>query len=246
MFNLILASAAAPNDFGPLYTETLMGRFPVEPWNTCSNFAFLAIIIYWIRKTGLNYRRFPLLAAALPILTIGFLGGTIYHATRGHPLWLILDFGPILLLTLLAAFYFWQQLTGKIWLAFILLLLPPLLVRGIPSAFTALTLHHKIALGYIGLAFSIILPALLYCRKLHWRGLTQLCACLIAFALAITARQLDSTSGAALLPMGSHFLWHLWGALATHLLISFIYLSNTLAVLRSSPVEPRRQAEQIH
>ena len=36
-----------PNDNGPIYVETLMGRFPVEPWNTYSNLLFLALIVFW-------------------------------------------------------------------------------------------------------------------------------------------------------------------------------------------------------
>ena len=39
-----------PGDFGPFYAETHMGRLPVEPWNTFSNLAFLAIAVYWAFK----------------------------------------------------------------------------------------------------------------------------------------------------------------------------------------------------
>ena len=39
-----------PNDRGPIYLETLMGRFPVEPWNTFSNLLFLALIVFWFLR----------------------------------------------------------------------------------------------------------------------------------------------------------------------------------------------------
>ena len=42
-----------PRDQGPIYLETVMGRFPVEPWNTASNLLFLAIIVFWyVRVRG--------------------------------------------------------------------------------------------------------------------------------------------------------------------------------------------------
>jgi hemolysin III len=33
-------------DHGPIYAETVPGRFPVEPWATLTNLIFLAVIIY--------------------------------------------------------------------------------------------------------------------------------------------------------------------------------------------------------
>ena len=43
----ILLQLEFPKDSGPVYTETLPGSFPVEPFNTFSNIIFLAIVIYF-------------------------------------------------------------------------------------------------------------------------------------------------------------------------------------------------------
>ena len=91
-----------PPDFGPIYAETDLTRFPVEPWNVASNLIFLIIIFLFARRTRLNYRRYPLVVLALPILAVGFTGGTIFHATRSNRLWLMMDYLPIMILCLLA------------------------------------------------------------------------------------------------------------------------------------------------
>jgi len=63
-----------PNDSGPIYRETIAGRFPVEPFNTLSNLLFLAIIVYFSAKVYKDYKRQAFLALAIPILFIGFFG----------------------------------------------------------------------------------------------------------------------------------------------------------------------------
>ena len=125
---LPLIPALSPHDFGPIYSETDLSRFPVEPWNSYSNLAFLALLSYWAIKIRPHWRHYLLLTIALPILALGFLGGTIYHATRSSRLWLVLDFGPIFMLAALAAFYFWWQITRRAWLAGVLLCVPLIII----------------------------------------------------------------------------------------------------------------------
>ena len=103
-----------PNDHGPIYLETLMGRFPVEPWNTISNLLFLALIIYWFARVRGDVAVHRFIAYSLPVLLIGWAGGTVYHATRSHDVWLFLDFGPIALLVLAVAVFFWRR-QGVAW-----------------------------------------------------------------------------------------------------------------------------------
>jgi hemolysin III len=111
---------AAVADFGPIYAETNLSRFPAEPWNTCSNVAFLTLLIYWAWRTRLALRQYPLIVGSLPVLLVGFIGGSLYNATRASSLWLILDFVPIFILTLSAAIWFWYKLIGNRLLAVLL------------------------------------------------------------------------------------------------------------------------------
>lgn len=102
-----------PADFGPIYAETLPGRFPVEPWNTFSNLIFLFVFLNFLRRIRHNPRRYPITLTSLIILIIGLTGGTIYHATRSHNIWLILDFVPIGILVIIGTIFFWYRLTGS-------------------------------------------------------------------------------------------------------------------------------------
>ena len=144
----------------------------------------------------------------------------MYHASRSANLWLFMDFIPITVLALLAAYHFWRGVVHSRLLAGVLVLTPALAVRAARSVFDAGAHHLHISLGYIGLAVTILLPAVLYCRGRGWREGWFLAAAFVSFAGAITFRIADS---AALLPMGTHFLWHLLGGLSCILLMEFIY-----------------------
>ena len=69
-----------PNDHGLIYKETILGRLPVEPWNTASNLVFLFVVIYWSLKVYPYAKDHLFLAYSLPILFIGYIGGTVYHS----------------------------------------------------------------------------------------------------------------------------------------------------------------------
>ena len=100
-------------DLGPRYAETDLGHFPVEPWATWTNLIFAVVIVYWTRRLRGSWRRHRLLAAALPLLTAGWIGGTVYHATRCHVFWTLLDWCPIVVLVLLAAGWLWRRQIGR-------------------------------------------------------------------------------------------------------------------------------------
>jgi len=208
-----------PNDFGPIYSETDLSRFPVEPWNTYSNLIFLFIFLYFLRKTRLDYKRHPLIVFSLPILLLGFIGGTLFHATRSHSIWLIMDFVPIFILTMSASLYFWLLLVKNRAIAGVLVLALILIPRSIASLLN-FKFSVVISFGYIGLALTIVLPAFIYCLK-HAKGmLGYLSAALLFFAVAISFRILDKQM---LLPMGTHFLWHLFGGLSAFAMMLVIY-----------------------
>jgi hypothetical protein len=215
-----------PNDPGPIYTETLLAShpdsWPIEPWNTWSNIIFVAIIIHTVLRTRLDYRRYPLVVFSLPVLTIGFLGGTIYHATRSHALWLFLDFIPILVLTSAAAVSYWRALVGstpKAVLCFLLVATSGRVLAGIIQTERAVT----ISLGYLAAALSIVTPLFFLVRKQSRDERMLLAGIIVTFASAVGFRMIDRpTPGVPLepiLPMGTHFLWHLCGGLAVWLLM---------------------------
>lgn len=129
-----------------------------------------------------------------------------------------MDFVPIFLLAITASLYFWLLLVKNRSLAATLVLAPIFIPRAAATFFN-LKFSMLISLGYLGLAFTIILPAFIYCAK-HARPLLgYLLAALLFFIVAISFRVLDKQ---ALLPMGTHFLWHLFGGLSTLAIMTLI------------------------
>lgn len=208
-----------PNDFGPIYAETDLSRFPVEPWNTASNLIFLLIIIYFAWTTRLNFKKYPLIVFSLPILFVGFFGGTVFHATRSNRIWLMMDYLPIMILSLLASMALLKELLGSWIEAFGVGAILFIGVRVI-FAYSALPIGFRISIGYTSLALIIILPAIFVSKKAEWLGISYILSAIIFFAGAITFRILDS---AKILPMGTHFLWHIFGGVSVFCLIKFLF-----------------------
>lgn len=214
-----------PNDFGPIYTETLpglaAGTLPVEPWNTWSNSIFVLLLVHIVFRTRLDYQRHPLIVISLPILAIGIIGGTVYHATRSHFVWLFMDFMPILILTSAAALAFWREVVGKWPQAILLFLLVG--VSGRVLGFALATERSvQISLGYLSAALSILLPLVILVRRAKWRGLGLLCGIVLAFASAVACRMLDRAGAPSPLPMGTHFLWHIFGGASVWMLMLLV------------------------
>jgi len=222
-----------PNDFGPVYTETIpgltAGTIPVEPWNTWSNLIFVVLAIHIAIRSRMNYRRYPLIVISLPILAVGIIGGTVYHATRSHMVWLFIDFVPILILTSAAALAYWHRVTGS-WLHAVFFFVA-VAASGRALGFTLATERSiQISLGYLSAALSILLPLTLLVIRAGWCGLGLLIGTTLSFASAVTFRMLDRGLTPALIPMGTHFLWHIFGGLSVWMLMLL-----TMRLANSSP-----------
>ena len=221
-----------PNDQGPIYLETVMGRFPVEPWSTVSNLLFLAIVVFWAWRVSSDLRRHRFIAAAIPVLTIGWVGGTVYHATRSHDVWLFMDFVPIALLVIAVAVLFWRRQGVSWWLVPVLAFGPFVLVR---IGFSILDMPGASGpmLGYSVLALSILLPVMRYLVRQKWANWPLVAGALGAFILAISFRTLDGRVLVETLPIGTHWLWHGFGAAAVQCLVLYIWRSDLYEAGRS-------------
>jgi len=217
-------------DGGPRYAETDLARFPVEPWATWTNVVFLVVIVYWALRLRSTWRQHRLLSTvALPLLAVGWFGGTVYHAARSHIAWLLLDWVPIVLLLLLVATWLWRRLLPKAGLSFrrtavlVAALLAPVLVAGVFAKRLATSGPLGISVSYAVLSASAVLPAILNCvRTRHaWPWLAGTLAC---FAAALFFRTGDAALHAAGWPHGSHYLWHVFGGLATFATFGLLHL----------------------
>ena len=208
-----------PADFGPIYAETDLSRFPVEPWNTASNIIFLIICLVFAKRTKFDWRAHQTLTFAIPILFIGFIGGTVFHATRSHNIWLIMDFVPIFVLAIATSLHFWLKLMPRPIIAALLVMLPFLFFQTLRYLAPDVGLL-RISFGYISLAGTILCPAILYSTRTSGAHAIWLVCCVLSFAIAITCRIFDSERW---FPMGTHFLWHLFGGLSTYCLMEYVY-----------------------
>ncbi|WP_203583697.1 hypothetical protein [Flagellimonas sediminis] len=222
-----------PNDSGPIYLETVQGRFPVEPYNTFSNLVFLALIIYWGIKVYKNPRQQLFLAWMIPIIGISYIGGTIYHATRSHEFWLRLDWMPIMFLCLALVVHFILKLVKPWWKRALLILL----FMGISFLMRILPIPAglRISLGYVISAVTVLLPMVWYLFQTHGKNLPLVLLAFGIFALALTFRIMDKSQSS--LPMGTHWLWHFFGGIAVHFLMAYIFKDNLLNLSANSAVE---------
>lgn len=217
--NMLYLILTFPQDSGPIYQETLAGRLPVEPFNTYSNIFFLLIIIYYSLKVYRDYQNHRFLAWSLPVLFLGFLGGTIYHATRSHDVWMYMDWLPIIILCLAVSVYYTIKLKASAKKRLLLIFVILFLVFGV--RLIPLPQHVKTSVGYIATAIGLLLPIItyFYTTKLHhWQ---YILLAFLSFGLAISFRILDNFL--YIIPMGTHWLWHCFGALSVYFLMKYIY-----------------------
>ncbi len=213
-----------PNDSGPIYLETMQGRFPVEPYNTYSNLVFVVLLIYWGSKVYKNPRRHLFLAWVLPIIAASYIGGTMYHATRSHEFWLLLDWVPIMFLCLTLVVYFIFKIVRKWWqrlLCLVLIFGTSFLLRILP-----IPNEIRISLGYIITAFTILVPIVWYLIQTKGKNIIWVLLVFTTFGIAIYFRSIDLNQ--TYFPMGTHWLWHFFGGVAVHFLIAYIFKDNLL------------------
>lgn len=208
-----------PGDSGPIYQETLMGRIPVEPFNTFSNLFFLWIIIHFSVRVYADYKNHRFLAWSIPFLFLGFVGGTVYHATRSHDIWMYMDWLPIVILCLAVSVYYTIKLKLSAIHRGILIAVILLLVFGIRMVPWVKSL--KTSIGYAATAIGLLLPIITYFFTTRLRNWHYILFAFISFALALSFRVADRF--VYLLPMGTHWLWHSFGALSVFFLMRFIY-----------------------
>ncbi len=218
----ILLQLEFPKDSGPVYTETLPGSFPVEPFNTFSNIIFLAIVIYFGVKIYNSNQTHKFLGYwVLPILFIGYVGGTLYHGLRSHEAWLLMDYVPILVLTVSAVFYFIFKFSKSWWRR---LLLAAFFIGGsFGLRFLPFPVRYTESIGYIITAVSVLLPICLYLFKVNFKHGVWVALSAFTFALAVMFRISDRFE---FLSMGTHWLWHLAGGTAVFFMFNFIYLDR--------------------
>jgi hypothetical protein len=208
--------------------ETNLERVIREPWNAVTAFLFVIIVLVWLWRLRGHYREHPFVLICMPILLAGGIGGTIYHALRQYYFAFLLDVIPIVLLVVVGSVYLLIRLRPRWWqvaiLGCLLLLFPALFVFHVET-------HVAIVIHYIVLALLVLVPIAIVLVRTRFRYLNLILMTLVCFGFAILFRFLDPLSR-PILPMGSHWLWHIGGALCT------VFLSEYFYRLETEPIAP--------
>ncbi len=207
-------------DGGPVYTETDFSHVIVEPFNALSAIPFILIALYWFTRLQGNYRNYGFLYFASILLLIGGIGGTIYHAFRAYSFFLIMDYLPIILLCYTASVYFASKLIKQKWYL-IPIYLGAFTLQGLNS--TLLAPEIAVNTGYIVMALIILLPTVLYLRSRKFKHGHYVLFALFSFIAAIFFRFIDHFGW---IESGTHFLWHVFGAIACQFMFLFLYWTN--------------------
>ena len=223
-------------DGGPVYAETNLQHLIAEPWNAISSLAFLIPVIYWSIRLKGKYKEYPFLTLCLPLLFAGGLGSTLFHAFRSSRYLLLMDVLPIAILTLLVSIYFWYKILPKTWMVGLIIFLS-IAVRFLFFRLKIFHLegHMAVNVSYFITGFMIFLPALVLLIKSKFIGFGHLLTACLLFMISLTFRQLD-TSQPTLLPMGTHWLWHVTGAAGSWLLGSYLYIINSISFKKAASV----------
>ena len=215
-----MESPRMPADGGMLYTETNLDQFFPEPLNAISSLLFLGIAGFWFLKLRGNYGNYPFLVYCILLLLIGAIGGSIYHGFRLWRPFIMMDWLPIMVLCISAAIHFLVRVSR--WFIAI----------GIVALYVAFTfwmrsimqrsenLQFWINLNYTLMAALVVLPLLWFLARNSFRFGRYVLLALLCFSAAILCRIAD---GWGWINSGTHFLWHTFGALATALMLQFLY-----------------------
>jgi hypothetical protein len=212
-----------PPDGGVLYAETNMRHFFPEPLNAFTSVFFLVLAIYWTYKLRGKGRQHTFLSVALILLYIGGIGGTIYHGLRQWSFFIIMDWLPIVLLCIMAGVYFLARVTR--WYYAVILVAAYICFQVyarstmIPNGYT----HLYLNINYAILASIVLFPVLAFLTMTQFKNGRWVWYAFISFVLALTCRVIDMWY---VFESGTHFLWHVFGAVAAYCMFRYIYLIN--------------------
>jgi hypothetical protein len=239
----LLTSGRMP-DGGPRYTETPANPYApgapaiAEPWNAATATLFIVIVLVWAWRLRGRYSRYPFLVCCMPILLAGGIGGTLYHATRLSRAFFLLDVIPISVLGIAGAVFMALRYWGGRgwWFVPAVAVFYMSVTRLLFTAVGPTNIQLSVNLSYASLALVVLTPMALVLWRTRFRHVGWVVSAVISFVIAWFFRLLDRDLG-PYLTMGSHWLWHLFGAITTYLIIEYFYLVEGEAQESASPAE---------
>ena len=206
-------------DGGPVYTEFNADWIIVEPWNAISSLVIALPAIYFAIKLYPKYKTFPFLSLCIPLLFLNGIGSTLFHAFRATPAFLFLDALPAAILTLAVGVHFWTKVLPFKWMAW-LVVFSALMLRLVVGQFFAPHTAINISYGITGIL--MFLPMVIYLKRTNYYKIHFIIISVISLILALFFREADAWPN-QFLPMGTHFLWHVFSGIGGFYLASYLY-----------------------
>ncbi|MEO0898792.1 MAG: hypothetical protein AAFY71_20435 [Bacteroidota bacterium] len=216
-------------DGGPMYAETNFDHFIAEPINGISAAIFIIIVAYFTWKLRGKFMEHKFMSSSLLLLLVGGVGGTIYHLFRLHPVFLHMDWGPIMILCLAASVFFYRMSGGK-WIHVLIasagyVAISYLMYYNMFSDNPLFPRQYVVNINYAIMAILILVPVYLILMKTKFHQARWIYIGVGGFVAAIIFRMLDATDWVQinLDGVGTHFLWHVFGALACFSIFQYVY-----------------------
>jgi hypothetical protein len=212
-------------DHGPMYNEFVHDTLIHEPWNAYSSLCFFIPVIFWLIYLRGKYRTYGIITALLPLLFLNGLGSTLFHAFRASNWFLLLDWLPAALMTLILSIYFWYRVTQKLWKAIGVVGVFYILAFTMVKILSQQTGLSGPSIGYFFTGAAFLVPVIIDLKRNQWKHAGLYVVSLFCLVLALLFRILDypSPNPFAWLPQGTHFLWHVSSSLAVFSLGFYIY-----------------------
>lgn len=208
------------SDGGPWYAEThITDNLIVEPWNAFSSLAIAAPAVYFLWLIRKEPQKYKFLLACIPFLFLNGLGSTLFHGLRTSRFFLLMDFLPALVLTMMITVYLWAKILPKWWMSFVVIT-PIFLIRfGVIDLIPG---QGGINTSYTISGIAFLVPVFLILKKYDFKKTLNVIIGAACFVLAIYFRQVDEDF-TNIFPWGTHFLWHIFSGIGAFLLADYLY-----------------------
>ena len=238
------------SDNGPMYHEFIHDATVHEPWNAYSSLFFLVPVFFWVWKLWGKFKEYRIFLAILPLLALNGVGSTLYHAFRNDRFLLLLDWLPASFMVIVLSSYLWTRFVRK-WY-FGLLIVVGFYAVGIGAVVLLLQVFQNQALapnmGYFFIGSSFCLPLILFMSRTRFYRWDLVAFTLFFLIGALTFRTLDYPTPNPfpdLLPQGTHFLWHIFSAMADFSLGYYVYLTHHIDLRKPETYPPRALPKRL-
>ena len=221
MFSLFLTGISSVPDNGTVYRETTdLSLFIVEPWNAWSSLTFLIPVLIFLWQLRGRHSNYAFIVwFCCPLLVIGGLGSTFFHAFRASTILLLMDAIPIMVLVVGVSIWMWLKVLPKnIQIVWVLLIFFGL--TFLSAVF--LSGQDRISASYFFRGWMLLLPCYLFLRQTKFQNSGRLFTAIGFFALALLFRFLDEKVEIEFMPWGTHWLWHLSTAFGAYFLGEYL------------------------